>query len=136
MLGRLQSSGLSILTKTQAVATKSASKILYYGKVGKELTLQVYSKEKWMPPNLQTFQKIYCELYKDALRYVNKPCDLVSKYNKLTKDDMVKYGAIGIQLVGFYSVGEMIGRRKLVGYRNYYHPHDVEEEATTSADAH
>lgn len=129
MLGRLQSSGLSILTKTQAVATKSACKILYYGKVSKELALQVYSKEKWMPPNLQTFQNVYCGLYKDSIRYMNKPYDLISKYNKMTKDEMVQYGAIGIQLIGFYSVGEMIGRRKLVGYRNYNHTHGVEEAA-------
>lgn len=122
MLGRLQSQGIQIFTKAQSVATKSACKLLYYGKVGKELTLQVYTKEKWMPPNLQTFQKVYCDLYSSTLRFMNKPCDLVAKYKNLTPNEVITYGAIGIQLVGFYTVGEIIGRRKLVGYREYYHP--------------
>ena len=74
-----------------------------------------------MPPDLLTFQKVYCDLYSTARRYMNKPYDLIAKYNKLTVNEMVRYGAIGIQLVGFYSVGEIIGRRKLVGYRDYYH---------------
>ena len=121
ILGRLQSTGIQIFTKAQSLATKSACKLLYYGKVGKELTLQVYTKEKWMPPDLLTFQKVYCDLYGTAIRYMNKPYDLIAKYNKLTVNEMVRYGAIGIQLVGFYSVGEIIGRRKLVGYRDYYH---------------
>lgn len=122
MLGRLQSRGIQIFTKAQSVAIKSACKLLYYGKVGKELALQVYTKEKWMPPNLQTFQKVYCDLYSDALRFMNKPYDLVAKFNKLTPNEMIKYGAIGVQLAGFYTAGEIIGRRKLVGYREYYHP--------------
>ncbi|KAK5778397.1 F1F0 ATP synthase subunit g PWA37_000352 [Arxiozyma heterogenica] len=122
MLSRLQNRSIQIFTKAQSVTIKSACKLLYYGKVGKELTLQVYTKEKWMPPNLQTFQKAYYDLYSNILHFINKPCDLVATYNKLNPNDMIKYGAIGIQLVGFYTVGEIIGRRKLVGYREYYHP--------------
>lgn len=126
MLGRLQTRGLQIFNRTQNVVTKATTELLYYGRVGKELSIQVYTKEKWMPPNLQTFQKVYIDLYKNALGLINKPCNIVKTYNKMSKDDMIKYGAIGVQLIGFYSVGEIIGRRKLVGYRNYYHP---EEEA-------
>ena len=46
MLGRLQNSDIQFFTKAQSLTTKSVCNLLYYGKVGKELTLQVYTKER------------------------------------------------------------------------------------------
>lgn len=115
MLGRIQALTTSLITKTSALATKT----VYYGKVGAELSKQVYLKEGLQPPSVTDFKKVYLNLYSKTLQYVVKPKEVLSVFKNIQKNDALKYGAYGIQLLGFYSVGEVIGRRKVVGYRNY-----------------
>lgn len=122
MLKRLQTQSLSILNKSSTLIQKISQETIYYGKIGIELSKQVYHKEKLQPPNLDTFKHIYGQFYKDSLHYWNNPNELylrLNKVKKIEKDDFIKVGAIGVQLVGFYSVGEILGRRKLVGYHSY-----------------
>lgn len=115
MLGRIQSFGAGIAAKAQNYATKT----LYYSKVVGELSKQVYLKEGLQPPAVSDFKTVYTNLYKQALGLALKPKQSLSIFKNVQKDDVVKYGAYGIQLAGLYSLGEVIGRRKVVGYTNY-----------------
>lgn len=115
MLGRVQSFTTGLITKTSALASKT----VYYGKVGAELSKQVYLKEGLQPPSIGDFKKVYSSLYSTALHYAVKPKEVLSIFKGIQRNDALKFGAYGIQLLGFYSVGEVIGRRKIVGYRNY-----------------
>lgn len=79
-----------------------------------ELSKQVYQKEKLQPPSLDTFKQVYQQLYKDSLNYWSKPSELYPKLcqlKQMKKNEAVKYGAIGIQLVGFYTVGKILGKK-------------------------
>ncbi|QLL34532.1 hypothetical protein HG536_0G03940 [Torulaspora globosa] len=119
MLGRIQSYATCFVSKTSRLATKT----VYYGKVGAELSKQVYLKEGLQPPSVADFQKVYSQLYKNLLHYSVKPKEVLGLLKSLGKNDVVKYGSYAIQIVGFYSVGEIIGRRHLVGYKNYQPSH-------------
>lgn len=119
MLGRIQSFTTSLISKTTSLATKT----VYYGKVGAELSKQVYLKEGLQPPSVGDFQKVYSQLYKNILHYSVKPKEVAGLLKSIGKNDIVKYGSYAIQIVGFYSVGEIIGRRHLVGYKNYQPSH-------------
>lgn len=115
MLSRVQSLVSTLAQKTQLVASKT----IYYGKVTAELSKQVYTKEGLQPPNFSDFEMVYTRLYRQALHYADKPQQVVSMLKNIEKDQAVKIGAFGIQLLGLYSLGEIIGRRKIVGYQNY-----------------
>ncbi|CCE62734.1 hypothetical protein TPHA_0D00930 [Tetrapisispora phaffii CBS 4417] len=115
MLGRLQSVSASLATKTNIWTAKT----IYYGKVAAELSKQVYLKEGLQPPTVAQFKQVYCDLYKRALQLSKNPNSIFSYSQCLTKNNIVKFGAIGVQIAGFYTAGEAIGRRKLVGYKNY-----------------
>ncbi|CCK71175.1 F1F0 ATP synthase subunit g KNAG_0G01170 [Huiozyma naganishii CBS 8797] len=122
MLGRLQSNGGALVGRVVNMTTKAVNVSLYYGKVGAELSKQVYLKEKLQPPSWADFQSVYLKLYQSSLRLANSPKAAIDCLSQIPKNDLIKYGSIGVQLVGFYSVGEVIGRRKLVGYRTYNEP--------------
>ncbi|CDO93329.1 unnamed protein product [Kluyveromyces dobzhanskii CBS 2104] len=119
MSSKIQSLVSSLTQKTQALLTKT----VYYGKVTAELSKQVYTKEGLQPPNFSDFEMVYTRLYRQALGYSNKPQQVVNMFKNIEKDQAVKVGAIGVQLLGLYSLGEIIGRRNIVGYRNYSSHH-------------
>lgn len=115
MLARIQTLSTSLITK----ATSLAEKTIYYGKVTGELSKQIYQKEKLQPPALNDFKAVYKNLYVSSLKYIKSPQQVVNYFKATSKDEYLKFGALGIQILAFYSVGEVIGRRKLVGYKNY-----------------
>ncbi|GAV54370.1 hypothetical protein ZYGR_0AL01020 [Zygosaccharomyces rouxii] len=119
MLGRIQSITTGLLSKTGVLATKT----VYYGKVGAELSKQVYLKERLQPPSIDEFKRAYVGLYQRGLFYASRPKDVINLVKAFKKDDYIKYTAFFVQLLGFYSVGEIIGRRKLVGYKDYNNHH-------------
>jgi len=45
------------------------------------------------------------------------PETLLGRIRKMSNQQMAAIGVIGAEVVGFFTVGEMIGRLKLVGYR-------------------
>lgn len=75
------------------------------------------------PPKVKDFETVYKSLYAQALQYVKNPQKVLdlSKSFKITKECVVKYGAIGVQLFGLFSLGEIIGRRKVFGYPVFGH---------------
>ncbi len=86
-----------------------------------EVSKQIYAKEGLAPPKLKDFEVVYKKLYQQALQYTQQPqkaLDL-TKNIKFTKDNVYKYGAYAIQLLGLFSLGEIIGRRKVFGYPSF-----------------
>jgi len=82
----------------------------------------VYLKEKMSPPSSAQFQEAF-----DALRQqISKPDKIFAKameytnVNKLREigwQPFARAGLRGIELFGFFCVGEMVGRRSLKGYK-------------------
>lgn len=103
--------------------TVNVNKSIYWSKVTGELAKQIYLKEKLSPPSIAEFQSVYQTLYKKALEYATKPKEVLSFAKNLSKNDFLNYGAIGVQIVGLFSLGEIIGRRQLVGYPQFGSSH-------------
>ncbi|CAD6646672.1 XXYS1_4_G0021960.mRNA.1.CDS.1 [Saccharomyces cerevisiae] len=115
MLSRIQNYTSGLVSKANLLSSKA----LYYGKVGAEISKQIYLKEGLQPPTVAQFKSVYSNLYKQSLNFALKPTEVLACLRNIQKNELLKYGAYGIQLIGFYSVGEIIGRRKLVGYKHH-----------------
>ncbi|WYZ44344.1 hypothetical protein EsH8_VII_000780 [Colletotrichum jinshuiense] len=101
--------------------------VIYYSRVGLELSKIVFRGQKMAPPPVTTFQT-YFQNALSALKNPNallssasstassaaaKPASIASRINTAT----VAAGAVvAAECLGFFTVGEMIGRFKLVGY--------------------
>ncbi|KAH3901788.1 related to ATP synthase subunit g, mitochondrial [Saccharomycodes ludwigii] len=97
------------------------TKTVYYSKVSAEVAKQVYIKEGLAPPTTTEFQSVFRKLYKEAIELTSKPKEALVLLKNVTGKDLIKYSAYGIQLAGLYNLGEIIGRRKIVGYNHYDH---------------
>ncbi|KAL2220609.1 putative mitochondrial F1F0-ATP synthase g subunit [Thermoascus aurantiacus ATCC 26904] len=99
---------------------------VYYSKVGIELAKLVFKGQNMAPPSLATFQSYFQSLLNtlrnpSALKNINFPNPQQIIARILNPDRYMKelafYGVTAAEILGFWSVGEMIGRRKIVGYR-------------------
>lgn len=115
MLEKLQ----SITARFGPKASSYLTQTVYYGKVTSELAKQVYWREGLQIPSLRDFSFVYRNLWADAMHAYKNPNLIKKQITSLNVKQGLKYGAYGIQILGFYSVGEIIGRRKLVGYKTY-----------------
>ncbi|OJD19594.1 hypothetical protein AJ78_00451 [Emergomyces pasteurianus Ep9510] len=99
---------------------------IYYSRVGLELSKIVFRGQKMSPPSLATFQGYYQPL----LSSLRQPKSLMSQVSKTFNSDALLLrlrnvdrkqlaiaGVTTAEMIGFFSVGEIIGRFKLVGYR-------------------
>ncbi|KAI7869780.1 mitochondrial ATP synthase g subunit-domain-containing protein [Spinellus fusiger] len=80
--------------------------ILYNAKVAGEIVKQVYTKEGMAFPTGQQWAEAQASLKK-----INMAC-----VKNLTVRDFAKGGIVAAEFYTFYLVGEIIGRRNLVGY--------------------
>lgn len=117
MLGRLQGLANTAVLKGNLLFTKS----IFYGKVAAEVSKQIYVKEGLKPPSVNEFKTVYNNLYKQALQYSVNPMSVLNCVKNIKKPEAIKYGSYFVQFLGFYSLGQIIGRRKLIGYKNYSH---------------
>ncbi|KAF3002389.1 hypothetical protein E8E13_002053 [Curvularia kusanoi] len=101
-------------------------KATYYGRVGLELGKLIVQQRSMAPPSVQTIQG-YLQPALNALRH---PASLANTLNPNTLLAQVRgassaqYWAAGVvaaEVLGFFSVGEIIGRFKVVGYREKEH---------------
>lgn len=114
----------SIISSVVSKSTSFANCAVYWGKVGAEVGKQVYKAEKLAPPSGKDFQTVY----QNVLKFVYSPQQQKEFFNKAvqfrpTKEVGVKSAVYGIQLLAFFSLGEIIGRRKLIGYPAVGHHH-------------
>lgn len=90
---------------------------IYWSKVTAEITTTVFKKEGLAPPSQAQFQ----EVYKKAVATFYSPEKQRELYHKVlsikpTKENAAKFGVYGVHLLGFFSLGEIIGRRSIFGY--------------------
>ncbi|KAI9837077.1 MAG: hypothetical protein M1819_000726 [Sarea resinae] len=102
---------------------------IYYSKVGLELSKLVFESRKMSPPSIATFQT-YLEPLTKALKHpanfftyfttttgTLQPTNVLQQVRNLNKQQLASAGVVAAEVVGFFTVGEMLGRMKVVGYR-------------------
>ncbi|KAF5861968.1 ATP synthase subunit G atp20 [Aspergillus alliaceus] len=103
---------------------------VYYSKVGLELAKLVFRGQNMTPPNLATFQSYFQPLINAfrnpaALKNANfiSPQDIVARVRGANKKELALAGVTLAEVIGFFTVGEMIGRMNIVGYRGHPEHH-------------
>ncbi|PGH26489.1 hypothetical protein AJ80_01803 [Polytolypa hystricis UAMH7299] len=97
---------------------------LYYSKVGFEVAKIVVRGQKMTPPSVAEFQTYFQPLL-NALRQptallsrtASFSQNLLSNVRNLDRRQLAFVGVTTAEVIGFFSVGEMLGRMKIVGYR-------------------
>ena len=62
-----------------------------------------------------------------------QPETYLSRFRNLSRGDLAFAGVVGAEVLGFFTIGEMLGRMKLVGYRGGVEHH---ETATNTEGVH
>ncbi|KAK4658519.1 ATP synthase subunit G atp20 [Podospora pseudocomata] len=95
--------------------------LVYYTKVGIEVAKIVFRGQSMSPPSVSTFQTYFQNLWKQ----LQTPGPFFSQLAKslnpqqvrnLSRTQVAAGGVLVAELLGFFTVGEMIGRLKIVGY--------------------
>ena len=107
LVGSLTSRVGGILGNLSAVQ-KFQEPVVYYSKVVGEVAKQVYLKEKMSPPNWETMQSSYKSLWGTVSK--------TSTFKSLSPVDGTRIALYALEVYGFFVIGEMVGRRHLVGY--------------------
>ncbi|KAK3710435.1 ATP synthase subunit G atp20 [Vermiconidia calcicola] len=108
---------------------------LYYARVGGELAKMIYRGRNMQPPTMQTIQS-YLTPLQNAVRNpssitsrtvgaaentaetaINNPQRFMESVRNMDSTALLTAGVVAAEAVGFFCVGEMIGRLKIVGYR-------------------
>lgn len=108
----------SLVTKS----TQLANCAVYWSKVGAEVGKVVYKSEGLAPPSQQQFQQVYQNAFK-LIKSPQQQKELLAKASQFRpgKECAAKAAIYGTQLLAFFSVGEIIGRRSLFGYPAFGH---------------
>ncbi|MCJ1479601.1 ATP synthase subunit G atp20 [Lambiella insularis] len=130
---------ICIALETNAGLLAMIPPTVYYSKVGLELSKLVFQGRKMTPPDIAAFQSYFSPILR-ALRNPSSlmsgtpsssaltPEAILSRIRNMNGAQLVSAGVLGAEVLGFFTVGEMIGRLKLVGYKGDVHHH---ETATT-----
>lgn len=88
-----------------------------------ELAKQIYIKEGFAPPSVAEFQTVYKQLYalgrSQFAKFSENPKILLDAVNGITRQQVLKYSAIGVQFAGLFALGEIVGRRHIVDYPHH-----------------
>jgi len=85
----------------------------------------VFTGQKMNPPPVSTFQEYFQRVVKSVRNpgalfssaSNATPANILQQVRSLNTSQLVSGAVIGAELLGFFTVGEIIGRFKLVGYR-------------------
>jgi F-type H+-transporting ATPase subunit g len=107
--------------------------IVYWSKVSGEVAKQgihlwyvdwwlVYLKEKMSPPSGAQFQETFEALKQQVAKpdkVINKAMEYtdVNKVRQIGWQPIARIGLRGVELFGFFCIGEMVGRRSIKGYQ-------------------
>ncbi|KAF5342392.1 hypothetical protein D9611_001125 [Ephemerocybe angulata] len=84
--------------------------LVYNAAVAREVVKQIYHAERLSPPSLATVREAYAELWSQ----VSNPAAL---RQLVQSGQLAQVGIYGLQAYGIFKIGEIIGRRSLVGYK-------------------
>jgi len=115
--------------KVIAFIEKQIPPTIYYARVGLELSKLVFKGQNMTPPPVATFQSYYQTLLKGLrnpstlLQGISKstpsvnPESIINSVRNVNTSQLAAGGVLVAEVLGFFTVGEIIGRMKLVGYR-------------------
>ncbi|KAL4976999.1 mitochondrial ATP synthase g subunit-domain-containing protein [Aspergillus desertorum] len=96
---------------------------IYYSRVGLELGKLVFRGQNMTPPSTATFQSYFQPLI-NALRNPAtlqnakfSPQNILGRIRNANKKEIALAGVTAAEVIGFFTVGEIIGRFNIVGYR-------------------
>jgi len=101
---------------------------IYYSRVALEMGRIVFKARQMNPPPMDAFQSYFNSIY----GHVRNPASLLSASSSMVTQSMnpmamlrginrqqfTTAGIILAEVLGFFTVGEMIGKLKIVGYRS------------------
>ncbi|CAK7234498.1 ATP synthase subunit G atp20 [Sporothrix bragantina] len=93
--------------------------VVYYSRVGLELGRLVFRSQKMAPPPLATFQAAFQNAWvqlQNPAKLIQTSTAFVKSARNLTPTQLAAGGVLAAEILGFFTVGEIIGRFKLVGY--------------------
>ncbi|KAF3764515.1 hypothetical protein M406DRAFT_340105 [Cryphonectria parasitica EP155] len=101
--------------------------VVYYSKVGLELGKLVFRGQKMDPPSVATFQSYFNRalsaiknpgtlLQSTASSAAATPSSAAARLQNISRAQVVGGGVLLAEVLGFFTVGEILGRFKLVGY--------------------
>ncbi|KAF7548283.1 hypothetical protein G7046_g8733 [Stylonectria norvegica] len=92
--------------------------VVYYSKVSLELGKIVFHGQKMSPPSAATIQTYYQSLVKSVQNrsILQAPQKFVQQARNLSTTQLATGGVVLAECLGFFTIGEMVGRWKLVGY--------------------
>ncbi|KXX80443.1 ATP synthase subunit g, mitochondrial [Madurella mycetomatis] len=111
-----------------AFVESKAPYVVYYSKVGAELAKLVFKGQNMTPPSVSTFQTYFQNLWKQMQNPSAFTQNIFKSVNpqqvrNLSRTQVVAGGVLLAECLGFFTVGEMIGRFKLIGYHGETHAH-------------
>ncbi|KAJ7476158.1 mitochondrial ATP synthase g subunit-domain-containing protein [Mycena latifolia] len=95
--------------KAEALLGSAKNSFLYNFAVFREIVKQVYRAELQPPKDLATVRAAYETLYKRAM-------DASYWRGIMQSGEIARVGIYAVEAYGIFKIGEIIGRRKLVGY--------------------
>ncbi|GAW22650.1 hypothetical protein EKO27_g8735 [Xylaria grammica] len=110
-----------------AFVEKQVPTVIYYSKVGAEVAKIVFRGQKMSPPSVETFQTYFQNVWKNpssllqsasqtVAKTAEQPASILSRIQNLSRGQIIAGGVIAAECLGFFTVGEMIGRFKIIGY--------------------
>jgi len=147
-LTRVTSSAGSALMKAGSTASSALGKIggrtgrairfvqslvpptIYYSKVGLELGKIIFESRKMSPPSMATFQSYFQPVLSAARNPTSifsqtasaasalNPSTVLNRARNVNTQQYASAAIVTAEVIGFFSVGEMLGRFKVVGYRS------------------
>jgi len=106
---------------------------VYYSRVGIELARIVFKGQQMAPPSMAQFQSYFQPVTNmvrnprsimssasSATSSVN-PESVLSSIRNVNRSQMATIGIVFAEVLGFFTVGEMVGRMKLIGYHGEAH---------------
>lgn len=101
-----------------AFIEKQTPFVVYYSKVALEMGKIVARGQKMSPPSVASIQTYYQNLWRSVQNgsILSAPQNLLNQARNLSTAQMATGGVVLAECIGFFTVGEMIGRMKIVGY--------------------
>ncbi|KAK6333545.1 ATP synthase subunit G atp20 [Orbilia javanica] len=107
--------------------------VVYYSKVAAELAKHIYRGQQMSPPSVQSFQTFYrpyvgpllnpsswwghIKSIRPRISALPDPETAYRSVQGTSRKELAGYAVLAAECLGFFTVGTMIGRRKIVGYR-------------------
>lgn len=116
-MSRIFTKLLGITNCTKKTTIELIDSTVYGSKVLFEICKNVYKTEKLGPPPFDEFKRFFSNTF-EFVTNKNLKQELLFRYLnfRTSKEKLIKYFINTIEIAGFFTVGEIIGRGKIYGY--------------------